>query len=69
MALKKLTEIQREVDQLSDREQKQLAEYLHKKISKSKGSATPAELAEFKGTLKLRFDPVEFQRTIRAEWD
>jgi len=67
MALRDLKELQKQADGLKPEEQIRLAHYLLAKAAKA-GLKPTGDLSEFKGSVKLTVDPLEFQRVIRAEW-
>jgi hypothetical protein len=67
MALRDLKQLQQDADALDPEEQLALANYLYAKARTSALKAT-GNLSEFKGAVDLKLDPVEFQKSIRAEW-
>ncbi len=67
MALQDMIELQKQADALNPEEQILLANYLLGKAKRP--MLQPAtDLSEFRGAIKLTKDPLEFQRSIRAEW-
>lgn len=67
VAPRDLETIQRDADSLSPEEQIALANYLLEKAT-GRRLRTTGNLSEFKGAIRLTEDPIEFQKSIRAEW-
>lgn len=67
MALRDFKELQQDADALTPKEQVELAHYL---LAKARGAALKqsGNLNEYKGTVKLSIDPLNYQKSIRAEW-
>ena len=69
MALRKLDEIKKAVNDLSPDEQRQLAEYLAERTKLEKYPGKVVDLTPFYGTAHFEEDAMEMQKRWRAEWD
>ena len=67
MALRDFKELQQEADALSPEQQLELAHYLLAKAKQPHLKPT-GDLGEFRGTIQLKIDPLDYQRSIRSEW-
>lgn len=65
MAMRDVDRLRKEADKLTSKEQIQLAELL---LEDARKKAEDIDLSAFAGTVKMTIDPLEFQRSIRAEW-
>ena len=67
MSNRDLRAIQHDAEALTPQEQLQLAEYL---MAKARSSTLKecGDLSEFKGSIQLTVDPVEYQKSVRADW-
>jgi hypothetical protein len=67
MALRDYDRLRKQADALTERERVELAKYLLSSAPRTMRGGAKAREA-LSGSLKLSIDPLEFQRSIRAEW-
>lgn len=64
-----LKAIEEKIQQLSEDEMLQLAASLIQAARTKSGERKTIDWSKFRGVLKGDFDPLEYQRQIREEWD
>jgi hypothetical protein len=65
MAMRDIDRLRKEAAKLSSKEQVQLAELL---IEDARKKAEVTDINVFAGKVTLTVDPLEYQRSLRAEW-
>jgi len=68
MALRDLESLQKAAEKLPPDEQLQLAQFLIAKVRREKYGVKNVDLSPFYGKVKLKEDPMEYQKRVRAEW-
>ena len=69
MTTPRLQAIEPQLAELSDEEMRELAAELIQRATQAKDKPKTVDWERFRGILKHGPDAVEYQRTIRAEWD
>jgi len=68
MALRKIDEIKKEAAGLTQEEKLELAEFLIRDANRHRYTGKVVDLNKYAGIVKLREDPLEYQKRVRAEW-
>ena len=68
MALRDLEKLQKAAEKLPPDEQIELAQFLLKRAGKLVVKGKVVDLNKYAGTVKLKGDPLEYQKRVRAEW-
>jgi len=68
MALRDLESLQKAAEKLPPDEQLQLAQFLLQRAGKLAVKGRVVDLNKYAGTVKLKEDPMEYQKRVRAEW-
>jgi hypothetical protein len=67
MSSSEVVRITEAIDKLTPADRARVLSYL---LRRSRGAKlVPVDLSEFKGTIKLTIDPMEYQESIRSEWN
>ncbi len=67
--LSTLPEIEAAADALLLEQKKKLLDFLAARLNGGQRKDDPTNLEEFAGTLRLREDPLLWQRRVRGEWE
>jgi hypothetical protein len=68
MALRDLEKLQKAAEKLPPDEQLQLVQFLLQRAGKLVVKGKVVDLNKYAGTVKLKEDPMEYQKRVRAEW-
>jgi len=63
-----LTEIEAAADALPLEQKQKLLQFLAARVNGELRSKVPTDFAQFAGTIRLREDPLVWQRRARREW-
>jgi hypothetical protein len=65
MAMRDIDRLRKEAEKLTSKEQIKLAELL---LEDARKKAETTDLSAFAGTVTMTVEPLEYQRSIREEW-
>jgi hypothetical protein len=64
-----LAEIEAAADALPLEQKKKLLQFLESRVNGDRETKRSGDLARFAGALRLREDPLAWQRRVRGEWE